>query len=241
VILYVTSLCRSVRCLDLAREAFTELFVCSEQREQTWLACDAGNSAFTADNKGYVNHLDLRGFSSKGVLTATSTWHLHDKKISSVHVHPREEHMLATASNDGTVCMWDVRRLDAKSPKSTQSLEFGRAVSSAFFSPCGGHLLTTSYDDTIRIYTVTSPTSTDLWQSRTLRHNNQTGRWITKFRAVWGPRGECFAVGHMGRQVAYISFISVCLGIGNNFYFLFLGGFVCERSAQNGQSSACSL
>jgi len=32
------------------------------------------------------------------------------------------------------------------------------------------------------------------------RHNNNTGRWLTRFRAVWDPKQEqCFVVGSMAR------------------------------------------
>lgn len=32
------------------------------------------------------------------------------------------------------------------------------------------------------------------------RHNNNTGRWLTRFRAIWDPKQEdCFVVGSMAR------------------------------------------
>lgn len=32
------------------------------------------------------------------------------------------------------------------------------------------------------------------------RHNNYTGRWLTRFRAIWDPkRDDCFVVGSMSR------------------------------------------
>lgn len=32
------------------------------------------------------------------------------------------------------------------------------------------------------------------------RHNNNTGRWLTRFRAIWDPKQEhCFLVGSMAQ------------------------------------------
>ncbi|KAJ9513292.1 hypothetical protein QJQ45_001328 [Haematococcus lacustris] len=40
-----------------------------------------------------------------------------------------------------------------------------------------------------------------LTQAQVLPHDNQTGRWLVPFRAVWGPAADCVAVGSMSRGV----------------------------------------
>lgn len=35
-----------------------------------------------------------------------------------------------------------------------------------------------------------------------MKHNNNTGRWITPFRPAWGPGSDCIMVGDMKRGVA---------------------------------------
>ena len=159
----------SVRSLDLSAEAFTEVFVDPDERGQTWLAVYNETSIMSCDNKGKVNHIDLRSNSRSS--RPTYTRQLHDKKISALDVHP-DGVTLATASNDGTVAIWDIRKLSGSTskPKALQSFSFSRAVSGSFFSPDGKNLLCTSYDDTIRILTVSSEgkeiTSPKLWPQK---------------------------------------------------------------------------
>jgi hypothetical protein len=35
-----------------------------------------------------------------------------------------------------------------------------------------------------------------------VKHNNNTGRWVTPFRPCWSPNGDGFLVGDMKRGVA---------------------------------------
>lgn len=122
--------------------------------------------------------------------------------------------MLVTASNDKTVCLWDARMLASKKKsKNTGSITQGRAVGCARFSPSGNRLVTTSYDDTLRVFD-------DVLESGLkkkpviIRHNNQvsnlrksivltfvqTGRWLTKFQAIFEPKNEDYIlVGSMDR------------------------------------------
>merc|ERR1739838_910126 len=66
----------------------------------------------------------------------------------------------------------------------------GKTVNSAYFSPVtGDRVLTTGMDDAYRVYDFSGKKSTAPL-IKDLRHNNNTGRWLTKFRAVWYPRRE---------------------------------------------------
>jgi len=38
---------------------------------------------------------------------------LHDKKVNTVHLEPAAERELASSCSDGTVALWDVRKLSA--------------------------------------------------------------------------------------------------------------------------------
>jgi WD repeat-containing protein 76 len=67
----------------------------------------------------------------------------------------------------------------------------------AYFHPGGkSSLVTTSYDDTIRIW---SSSGGDWSESRRQKHNNQTGRWISPFKAIWAPDGSTVFCGDMKR------------------------------------------
>ena len=65
--------------------------------------------------------------------------------------------------------------------------------------PGSRRVLSTSRDNTVRIWRG----DTALQEAITISHNNNTGRWISPFRAVWGPGSDFLAVGSMTRQVLY--------------------------------------
>jgi len=88
-------------------------------------------------------------------------------------------------------------RMSKKGNKATLSVSHGRAVSSARISPDGLSVLTTSLDDTIRVTPLTQATT----KATVISHCNQTGRWLSKFRAIWlptdGVSSPSFVVGSM--------------------------------------------
>ena len=79
----------------------------------------------------------------------------------------------------------------------------------AFFAPDGsGRLATTCYDDLVRIWTPSKDKASAHTQwggkgggtghlSTAIKHNNQTGRWVLPFRAVWAPGSDGVVVGSM--------------------------------------------
>lgn len=139
-------------------------------------------------------------------LPSTHTWPLHDRKIAQVEVHPLEPHLLVTASLDRTVRLWDVR---GTRRVAIAELPHDLAVTGATFSPgTGASLLTTSYDNRIRVFTTADvQTGNRIKPVLSIRHNNQTGRWVTSFRATWLPWSDepAFVVGNMGRQLDVFS------------------------------------
>jgi WD repeat-containing protein 76 len=67
----------------------------------------------------------------------------------------------------------------------------------AFFHPHGKHtLLTTSYDDSLRTW---CQKESEWLQERHFKHNNQTGRWISPFKAIWSHDGNSVFCGDMKR------------------------------------------
>jgi WD repeat-containing protein 76 len=71
----------------------------------------------------------------------------------------------------------------------------------AYFRPDGtSELLTASYDDTIRIWALDPKQK--LWSKKqSFRHNHQTGRWISPFKAIWSPDAGHIFCGDMRRGV----------------------------------------
>ncbi|KAG5176680.1 hypothetical protein JKP88DRAFT_171117, partial [Tribonema minus] len=108
------------------------------------------------------------------------------------------------ASLDTTVCLWDARnmgkhhsapKVSARKPLAT--LPHARSVNSAHFAPAGAYLVTTCQDDRLHLYD-TLAFAAALGES--IAHNNQTGRWLTKFQAVWDPKAsDLFVCGSMSK------------------------------------------
>ncbi|XP_058011726.1 WD repeat-containing protein 76 isoform X2 [Ahaetulla prasina] len=120
-------------------------------------------------------------------------------KTRTVHVHPvRREYFVAAGERN--VSIYDARHLKNRSQSVVTLNGHTKSVASAYFSPLtGNRVLTTCADDTLRIFG-TQCLSSLAPVLTTIRHNNNTGRWLTRFRAVWDPkRDDCFVVGSMAR------------------------------------------
>ena len=94
---------------------------------------------------------------------------------------------LRAGSIDNTVRLWDIRRLKSGG-ESVCCFEHGKGVTSSYFSPSGAAAVSTSFDDTVRVFDVRGRR-----EVRRVDHNNQTGRWLTPFRACFDPKAD-FAV-----------------------------------------------
>jgi WD repeat-containing protein 76 len=142
---------------------------------------------------------------------------LSEKKIGGFSLHPTQPHIVATASLDRTMKLWDLRKISGKganrSPVLVGEHESRLSVSHAAFN-AAGQVATTSYDDTIKIYDFSaasawkaghSLTAEEMKPTTVIPHNNQTGRWVTILRAQWCQRPQDgiqrFAMGNMNRFV----------------------------------------
>ncbi|WVO12493.1 hypothetical protein L204_100093 [Cryptococcus depauperatus] len=94
--------------------------------------------------------------------------------------------------------------------------QHGKSCSSAYWDPWGRRILTTSYDDNLRIFNVnpqsllldTPLPSAAFNPTKTLKHNCQTGRWLTILRAQWSLNMDYmphFTVGNMKRTLDVVS------------------------------------
>ncbi|RCI04136.1 WD repeat-containing protein 76, partial [Rhizopus stolonifer] len=124
-----------------------------------------GHSVWFSTSEGQVIFKDKR---SKMV----EEHQLRDKKVGCVHLNPVHQHLLAIGSNDRTASMWDTRML--KQQKILQEIEHGYSVTSAYWSPQGDILATTSYDDYIRLFDLTQDKKS-LELKAAIHHNNHTG------------------------------------------------------------------
>lgn len=120
------------------------------------------------------------------------------EKIRTVHVHPLSRQYFVTAGLRD-VHVYDARFLKSRGSQPLISLtEHSKSIASAYFSPVtGNRVVTTCADCKLRVFD-SSSISSQLPLLSTVRHNTVTGRWLTRFQAVWDPKQEdCFIVGSM--------------------------------------------
>ncbi|KAG6866957.1 hypothetical protein C0991_003873 [Blastosporella zonata] len=198
-----------------------------------------GNEMWISDTLGGLTHLDLREDASR-----TSWYGLSEQKIGCISLNPTRPNFLLTASNNRLLRIWDSRKLteiaaelsDA-GPEAT-GLEYGtetvnqwintkrgkgclraewhhnKSVSSAYWDPRGRSIVSTSYDDKLRLWEMSSElfTSTDSFPSSRpfsqLTHDCQTGKWLTILRAQWSPNPDVyphFTIGNMKHSLDIFS------------------------------------
>eukprot|EP00049_Salpingoeca_infusionum_P017401 m.352802 g.352802 ORF g.352802 m.352802 type:complete len:552 (+) comp16615_c0_seq1:299-1954(+) len=188
-----------VRCFDSERSAFTEVMVYPEDNMLASTAvCFNTHALVGCHADGRLSFGDLRAGK------APHEWiQCHDRKIAHGQINPQRHHILVTTSLDQSVKLWDLRMIKPKRSKSTAATPLskgshGKSVSSAAFSPLTGNLLvTSSLDNSFRLWDVSSDT---LEQRQRIAHNNQTGRWVSHIKPSWDPKSEdYFVCGSMDR------------------------------------------
>jgi hypothetical protein len=229
--LFSSSYDGTVRLLDVASETFEQVFATYDSDDKfqrdvgygmdighkywTQYGCldhrsDSGKCFFLSTSVGTAMHVDMR---SKGGVTFHEE--LSEKKINSLSLHPNG-YSLASAGLDGTVNVWDMRkfgdnRVGARSraaPKPVASYNGGRSVNSAFFSPSGQYMVSTTMSNKLDIFEnahLSSSTSKSsksnatsvMKPSPSVNHDNQTGRWLSTLIAQWHPVADTFVVGCM--------------------------------------------
>ncbi|KAJ4487903.1 WD40-repeat-containing domain protein [Lentinula aciculospora] len=208
----------------VSREIFTndETLICSMD------LVPSGHEMWISDAAGGVTHLDLRQDKSKGI------WYqLSDQKIGCVSVNPSRPDFLLTASNSRELRIWDTRKLRsiATDLSLNESIaEFDSEVVTKYRDSKEGagclrgewrhdksvsrSIVSTSYDDAIRIWDIHSPAfeSSKAFPSARpfcrISHNCQTGKWLTILRAQWNPNPDVyphFTIANMNHSLDIIS------------------------------------
>jgi WD repeat-containing protein 76 len=191
--LYSASYDSSIRATDLAKGVAVEVYAPADTSADDPLSgidmspLDPHNIFFTTLD-GKLGRHDLR---AKPSSSATETFQLSEKKIGGFSLHPQHPHLLATASLDRTLKLWDLRKMsgrgDARRPALLGEHESKLSVSHAAFN-AAGQVATSSYDDTVKIYDFGGAgawkASEELAEEKMkpatiVPHNNQTGRWVT--------------------------------------------------------------
>ncbi|XP_009341825.2 WD repeat-containing protein 76-like [Pyrus x bretschneideri] len=181
-----------IRLMDAEKEVFDLVHssgdpICSMSQQSK-----GPNCLYFAEGNGGLSVWDQRTGSF------SNQWSLHEYRINSIDFSSANPNLMATSSSDGTACIWDLRSIDAD--KTLRTVSHSRAVHSAYFSPSGGFLATTSIDDTVGISSGANFEYTSM-----IYHNNNTSRWISKFRGIWGWDDAYVFIGNVKRGVDVIS------------------------------------
>lgn len=208
--LYTSSYDTTIRVLDLPTGIATEVYFPEEADNDALISSvqiqENGNVLLFADFNGAVGRLDLREPVKD---RKTTLYHLHEKKIGGLSVFPGQDEIIATASLDRTTKIWDLRKISRQLPVSCGTYETSKSISSSDFNR-QGDLVATSYDDTLSVFNEVvksgMPVGKDLGTlvpNERILHNNQTGRYVSVFKARWQERPENgfekFCVGNMQR------------------------------------------
>lgn len=214
--LYSSSYDSSIRKLDLQKGVAVEAYAPESLHIDLAISSISipptdPNLLFFSTLEGSLGRHDMR------TPKDTEHWQLSEKKIGGFSLHPLYSYLAATASLDRTLKIWDLRKLTGKGKSRVPHLvgehESRLSVSHASFS-AGGHVATSSYDDTIKIYSFTdagswksghSIDSEAMVPSASIQHNNQSGRWVTILKPHWQERPsdgiQKFVIGNMNRFV----------------------------------------
>ena len=200
-VLYSASYDGSVRALRAERCAFEKIFS-SEEIEISAMAvgADGDASLWIGDNDGKIRAIDPRAkCAAKPALAAHAP-----SKVNMLSLCPGRQHLLASAGGDSAVRVWDVRALTRKKP--LVELNYTRGSQGAEWAPDGsGSLLTTCYDDRLRVYARLADNPNADAKPVSIKHNCHTGRWVVPFRATWTAASDGVLVGGMNRTAEVYS------------------------------------
>ncbi|CAK9179476.1 unnamed protein product [Ilex paraguariensis] len=186
-----------IRLMDVEKEVFDLVYSSEYAIFSISQRPDDVRSLYFGEGPGELNIWDERAGKS------SFSFKLHEDKINTIDFSSENSNIMATSSTDGTASIWDLRKIDSNKLKSLKTISHKRAVYSAYFSPSGSCLATTSVDDIVGI--VSGANYEDISM---IYHYNQTGRWISTFRAIWGWDDSYIFIGNMRRGVDVLSSIS---------------------------------
>ena len=180
-------------CLQDFEGRHSDVYLDTMSLQFWWCSLDLSreyNAMFVGDNHGNAVLLDSDG------QVIRKHHRLHKSKIKNAEFCPARSWMLATASVDRTVALWDIRMLKSDSNEVSRKsalaiLNHEGPVNSACFDPLHGcQLLTTAQNSEIRMY---DPHN---WSEPTIivQHPHRHFQHLTDHEATWHPLYENLCV-----------------------------------------------
>jgi WD repeat-containing protein 76 len=201
--LYSFSYDGTIRCLDLTRSAFLQVFEAPEGLRDMSIT-DAfflpnslsDHTIIISKTTGEISSIDLRTSRYHNYHHQQYTWSaaIHESKVSSVQAHPQQPYYILTASNRSGIKLHDLRKLSTTNTQQTIKPIFHltnhtKAINAAYYSPDGKYIVSVGLDDRIGIYESSSLTaSSSIISSTMISHNNFTGRWLSTFKPAFDPK-----------------------------------------------------
>ena len=197
-----TSYDGSVRIFDINHQKSSVLFAYPEDSaDYCTYHCQLTETTYLVSvGKAGIVLIDSREPHSK----YQKSFKVYEKALTKmVSVHPMRKEYFVAPSSKGDCGIFDTRMgSSSKLMKAVTNLNgHTKALSSAKYSPLtGSKVVTVSYDNKVRLFNTSGEFKKDLKAYKSIYHNNQTGRWLTTFKAEWHPQNEeVFFVGSMNQ------------------------------------------
>ncbi|KAF8838340.1 WD40 repeat-like protein [Paxillus ammoniavirescens] len=239
--LYTTSYDCTIRQLSFVSGISQQIFSSPDVLITSLDLLPSGHEMWISDASGGVTHLDLREGSSQArwyglsdqkigsvslnpttphlVLTASNNRLLKiwDTRKLKALTPPKHGSVVSPSSSPLEYDFDEVQKF-AESKKGSGLLRgecpHGKSVSSAYWDPRGRSIVSTSYDDTLRLWELDAgkydsyPVFPSFTPFSRIKHNCQTGKWLTILRAVWNPNPDVyphFTVGNLEHSLDIFS------------------------------------
>ena len=201
--IYLSSHDGSIREFDISAQTFNEIYVHPEEDALGHFDFFNPENLWFSTHQGSVGLVDSRSSPKSRFLFSASL-----KKLNTIDINRLFPHYLVTAGLDHAVRIFDTRKLKEVDGllEPVKIFKHTKSVNSAYWDPVSGSSIASlSFDDSIMIWNDVLQSEGPSRKHIAIRHNNQTGRWVQKFKSIYRPFDfnghSVLAVGNMQRKV----------------------------------------
>ncbi|EYU29659.1 hypothetical protein ABFS82_07G006000 [Erythranthe guttata] len=187
-----------IRLMDVEKEVFDMVYSSDFDIHSMSLSPHGIKSLYFSEGFGPVGGVKMWDVRTRRSILS---WELHVDKVNTIDFNSEDENIMATSSSDGTACIWDLRHMTGGKP--TPPLKTVRhigSVESAYFSPTGKLLATTSLDNNIGLLSGANYENASM-----VNHYNPTNRMNCTFRGIWGWDDSSIYIGNAKKGIDIIS------------------------------------